>query len=558
MVGVPGRSKGCSTCRARKKKAILQCDLQQPTCGNCLKGKFVCGGYRRDMIVVQVDPKSRTGKYKPMKAETCRGDIVRAISPADARFRDLNRTALEVKCFDTFWALYLPKTLRNNSISDDLTAFVVNWAELAQALTSGNDILRCALLALSVSKVGQLNNDRAMIQRGMELYGKTLSRVGSALRNLATLNKMEVLTTCTLLALYEVGSLYFCILNNSDQTTGSSRNWQGHVDGTSRLLQLRPPEAYSSDAGHKIFVNIRYSGAIAALSARKANFLSTPEWATSPWKGRYRGPFDSLNDILVKLPILYEEFDNLISVNTKSEEKQRARSLVKTCWTLDRQLQTWYQNYVYSLSKELTPEELEFMLRGVGQGPQEELPNVLLPLGLGFLHNVVLYWSICIILYSSMAIIFKKFPEESSASMKPLHPARMNGHKYALCVSRCIKHFLHPDAGLAGAMFAIFPIRCVSKKQYYVYHDSMEADKELSADFMEIQDTLEEVRQTPGGSWIASFLIDLNRDIIAKKHEVVAGKRDPSRSRAKEWLANGKYDKIRTPLLLFAPPGRRR
>ncbi|KAK7430697.1 hypothetical protein QQZ08_002741 [Neonectria magnoliae] len=43
MVGVPGRSKGCNTCRKRRVK----CDETKPTCVRCTKAGYECLGYER-------------------------------------------------------------------------------------------------------------------------------------------------------------------------------------------------------------------------------------------------------------------------------------------------------------------------------------------------------------------------------------------------------------------------------------------------------------------------------------------------------------------------------
>ncbi|CAK7219317.1 hypothetical protein SBRCBS47491_003806 [Sporothrix bragantina] len=48
MVGVPGRSKACATCRRRKKG----CDFLRPSCSQCLRAGLECGGYERGRIFV--------------------------------------------------------------------------------------------------------------------------------------------------------------------------------------------------------------------------------------------------------------------------------------------------------------------------------------------------------------------------------------------------------------------------------------------------------------------------------------------------------------------------
>ncbi|KFY19776.1 hypothetical protein V491_04223, partial [Pseudogymnoascus sp. VKM F-3775] len=48
MVGVPGRSKGCNTCRKRR----IACSLDTPACKQCIKSNRECGGYQRERLWV--------------------------------------------------------------------------------------------------------------------------------------------------------------------------------------------------------------------------------------------------------------------------------------------------------------------------------------------------------------------------------------------------------------------------------------------------------------------------------------------------------------------------
>ena len=120
MVGVPGRSAGCRTCRKRKKKVSnictkghcksmrqlhcmltwRKCDLQRPLCGNCTRGNFVCGGYGRDMIMIQVD-KHGKGTYQVQQPQETKSQSIKQVavipSFADVRCKDLNRTTSELE-----------------------------------------------------------------------------------------------------------------------------------------------------------------------------------------------------------------------------------------------------------------------------------------------------------------------------------------------------------------------------------------------------------------------------------------------------------------------------
>jgi hypothetical protein len=156
------------------------------------------------MIVVQVE--AGKGAYKPQTKEFKRQVSMQLASVTDARIRDLNRTAFETKCFTAFWELYgskdepMGKWGPETKIHKTATRLMQYTAQHVP----DSDKLRCALLALSVSKLGRANEDQALIKRGMELYGKALTKVAFELNHQAAFDKMEMLVTCRLLALYEV------------------------------------------------------------------------------------------------------------------------------------------------------------------------------------------------------------------------------------------------------------------------------------------------------------------------------------------------------------------
>lgn len=187
----------------------LQCDLQQPVCGNCNKGKYVCGGYDRNMIVVHVDDSGR-GTYKPSKS-TMRVIPLPArpfhdMSHADIRAKDLNRTSFEFECISAFWDLYLPRSALTGSLmfNPDLPSAMGKWAEYTTHYVPRSEVLRCSILALSTSKLGRSRQDNYLIQRGLELYGRALSLLSTELKSPTNPKHFGILNSCRILALYEV------------------------------------------------------------------------------------------------------------------------------------------------------------------------------------------------------------------------------------------------------------------------------------------------------------------------------------------------------------------
>ena len=66
MVGVPGKYKGCETCRRRRVKVSLvadirrpepfthnrQCSNERPYCSNCVNSGRQCEGYERERVFI--------------------------------------------------------------------------------------------------------------------------------------------------------------------------------------------------------------------------------------------------------------------------------------------------------------------------------------------------------------------------------------------------------------------------------------------------------------------------------------------------------------------------
>ncbi|KEF59499.1 uncharacterized protein A1O9_04343, partial [Exophiala aquamarina CBS 119918] len=94
MVGVPGRSKSCGTCRIRRKGG---CDRKRPFCRHCLKLRLKCDGYGRNTVFVTSTTRSPP-RYRGEAAEW-------QITLPNA----LARSAHEERYFDIFWRTYLPE-----------------------------------------------------------------------------------------------------------------------------------------------------------------------------------------------------------------------------------------------------------------------------------------------------------------------------------------------------------------------------------------------------------------------------------------------------------------
>ena len=200
MVGVPGKSKGCSTCRRRKKG----CDLQRPSCGQCLRSGNVCGGYRRDLTFIHHPASNDTPANNALASD----GIAQELSFSSANMR---RSAFEKQYQDLFWDLYMPK--QDCAVRDLFIlrcGHPVNWTLVIPQMEKEDSALNLAFLALSAARVGRDNDDMRLVRESSKIYGKALRDLQSALWDPKRMYSDETLGACMLLLLYEVNLAIHC------------------------------------------------------------------------------------------------------------------------------------------------------------------------------------------------------------------------------------------------------------------------------------------------------------------------------------------------------------
>ncbi|KAF2637265.1 hypothetical protein P280DRAFT_483144 [Massarina eburnea CBS 473.64] len=489
MVGVPGRSKGCSTCRRRKKK----CDLLQPICGNCIKGKHECGGYGRDMIVIQMDGKGKGAYNAPDTKRT--PPLSRAgtpssrlssprLSPSDVRLRDLNRTSNEMECFEAFWEVFLPKDTRGITPTP--------WFDATNNYITKSETMRCALLALSTSKVGRAKKDKRLEQRGIELYGKTLGLLGKELRLASRRKCLGILNSCILLALYEQ-------LNDCGNP---AINWQRHVKGMTDLMMVYTPESFAADEdidAHAIFLEARYHAILSSILDRRVNILCTSEWMTLPWSNQRKNIRHSVLDILAQVPGMLAEVQILAGAEKIQDGWEKIQMLKQRFWGLESQLHTWFQNYIDSVSELPQPADLQLLYDARDDSSLHvQLPDMLNRYDRNSLYPLSIYWICCTMVYGNMVHFYKKFQPVSADEVSQLNSSKFDVVKYAIALARCSRCFLGDDLSIACWLSTAHPNMCVTR----VLQGCSElrfSDNQTDVDALG-QD-LEDIRLTSGFQW---------------------------------------------------------
>ncbi|ETN44630.1 uncharacterized protein HMPREF1541_10300 [Cyphellophora europaea CBS 101466] len=319
MVGVPGKSKGCSTCRRRKKG----CDQKRPVCGQCAAGGYVCGGYQRDRTFIQ-HPATK-GAEKSFYIPYIR------VSPSSLT-QSLDQAAITRQCRGLFWNLYMPHG--DCIVKDEFIlkcGHPMNWTEVVNELPNEESCLESAFSALTISRVGKDSQDDRLVQESTKLYGRALKEMQLALYDTDRMHSDEVLTASMLLGLYE----------NFEGSTLKSRSWLSHAQGAAHLIELRGPERHRNRQAHHVFLGSRVPTIYAAILQRQATYLAATAWKTIPWENQHRTYIDRLVDTTTAIPAYLEDLDTLCTGTADPKTYLQKTELMHNLAQTQRMMDVW-------------------------------------------------------------------------------------------------------------------------------------------------------------------------------------------------------------------------
>jgi len=436
MVGVPGRSKGCVTCRKRKKG----CDFVQPTCGQCSERGIICGGYDSDRIFIyQANEKRKKaappmGKTRMVPIKTASSDDMRTPRkprPISVVLPDaLRRSAYTEKTLDAFISMYIPRGQYRASNTDSQ-----GFVDVLPLLIIRDKALQMAVLAIGTSALGRTTDDEILNLQARSLYGRALTETAVALRDPTRAHSKAMLLVPRTMALFE-------ILFGSDRSVDQASSWLSHAIGEMALITSRGAESFSKDdAAHSLFVNARFRLLISAVRTRKSTILNAEEWKTLPWGSIPKTPDDTLCDIFCGAPELIEAMELIVSGTLSPKQVERLRALIITkAWGLHLELQDWFtknSNEVY------TPDIIDSMAPLV-------FPD------LEVACQTVRYWVIALLIYSNLD--FAANVPETPTSWTVTHPDRPHPRMYARFLARSTSYLFQERHGIMGATAMSFPL----------------------------------------------------------------------------------------------------
>ncbi|GAP87735.1 putative C6 zinc finger domain-containing protein [Rosellinia necatrix] len=317
MVGVPGKFKGCNTCRVRRVK----CDNTKPFCKKCIDYGRECGGYEREtvFIVGTQNDKGRVGSHPPRNTQQPRA--------AQAGATTQRATRLDLVAAEPLQPAWHETVLLKSGLDSRLVRIVAQHADLDSAINHNGSPPHTHGVVLSL-----------LDSRPLDVT-PTFREENFNLKSFCAVNLAEAGDEST--SGIDEGVCLFLYQQNSSAVYTGEASWNG-MSALADAIREPGPVAYQTFPAHHFFARVYRPSAIwAALLNRQPTFLCNPEWTVVPWERYPRTPLDHLLDIVVLLPSIFSRADHIIPLGASSDRQSRVRDLLDNCVNIEAQFDIW-------------------------------------------------------------------------------------------------------------------------------------------------------------------------------------------------------------------------
>ncbi|KIM97219.1 hypothetical protein OIDMADRAFT_168978 [Oidiodendron maius Zn] len=273
MVNVPGRSKGCLTCRQRKVK----CDQSLPECLQCREMRLSCPG-------------ARTGAFFMHTLLAPPAEILPNLSPLT------HHQPSRANFFDNLFVAHFIESFGNMKASPSPVPSTIWLDELPILVASFRPSLaKHSIRAGTMLLYGAYARDVSIQTEARRWYAR-------ALRDLRSLLLRGACAGDSAVAFNEDDICATVMLSHFESVAGTSVGaWVQHVEGASMMLEIRGPERCRFGFMHEIFRHLRLLTLVATMAQNKLHSFSSKRWITIPFQTHQKNSFDSVVDIFFSL-----------------------------------------------------------------------------------------------------------------------------------------------------------------------------------------------------------------------------------------------------------------
>ncbi|KAL7944431.1 hypothetical protein V8C42DRAFT_353748 [Trichoderma barbatum] len=519
MVGVPGRSRGCITCRKRKKG----CDRRTPACDRCVRAQLSCEGYETNMIWLNSTASAKSAQKccTPPRLEAASDIRPWMVSYAKQRQSGSHvmlpdsfaRSAREQLYFGLFWSIMIPDGPQFSPKSSDLSS--VGWTRFIGDLYNTETALRFATVATATSILGRIHNDEQLRLKGLQVYSWTVQEMIKAVKQPNRAKSDSLVVAARVMALYE---LFF----GPDGDPGVA-GWQRHSEGQLAMFLARGPESFVSGASHQLFVDSRINIILLAIRQRCSSPFSCDEWKTIPWTITSKSTKDKLIDVMSSIPQILAQLDLLAGVNAQHTADGIREKILYQCREVEEALVVWRTRVDLSI--------YDYTI----VGPPLPMPQV--DSDFSLLHLSCVYWSICLMLSciiesisddSTEGNVSEDMPDSSYAELQDQESIG-SPEKYASKIVNCVHLFFEPMAGAVQGGSGLFPMVCA----WQFYEMAAESSGERS---IELQKLYALFDKSFMGNQVGRYLAHLRKSMWGHELHTHCTRR-VGLSRSKHWMA---------------------
>ncbi|KAM0421218.1 hypothetical protein ACHAPT_010938 [Fusarium lateritium] len=309
MVNVPGRSRGCATCRKRKVK----CDQSLPECLTCLRMGLRCPGARTDAFFVHTVPSSSSHHQAYNSA-------LRLPGPQPSRASAFDQLFVSYFVDSFFGPMKLPLTPG--------TPPKIWLHELPVFLASPEPSpAKPAIRAASMMSYGTLAGDVSIKTAARRWYSEALRHLQRLLANGDVSFDESVVCAVVMLIHFETWA-------------GTSQKARlRHLKGAAMLLETGGPERCRSGFMHQIFSHLRFQMFVAGMTENEVPAFASHEWMTTPFQIYPKLMFDQLIDVLFSVQKCLSVANQLIQSDNGASSRTMLDALIQD--TIDQASQWW-------------------------------------------------------------------------------------------------------------------------------------------------------------------------------------------------------------------------
>ncbi|KAK3956833.1 hypothetical protein QBC32DRAFT_380931 [Pseudoneurospora amorphoporcata] len=350
MVGVPGKYKGCNSCRVRRVK----CDNERPFCRKCIDSGRECLGYERETVFIigTIEDGGRCSSHPP-----------RVIKSKKAKASTSSRSGGEEEQKENPPPQQKQHQKPQQHYTEELfpdQPLQSAWDDLISLSTTRSGMkynVQFTALNTQLQNVLRYGSDRRGHDATGEFTVKSMAEYKVPNLQLYFSGQDFELKSQCLISLPEsqdedpyMPSIGSCVFlydhNNSTLYTNLYSGQPPFKDPAAQNhdpIRRAGPEKFQTFPDHHFFARVyRPNAILTALLNRTPTFLESAEWTSTPWEKHPKSLLDQLFDIIALLPRILSRADRVITEEVPSlPRRQRAQDLLTNCLNIERQLNAW-------------------------------------------------------------------------------------------------------------------------------------------------------------------------------------------------------------------------